>query len=70
MQGGMLLVLMMAHMASHQYMRARLQTLLQRRLAFRAALDRMAAQLPGLYTNGKHLEMEKTAIAPGCKAEM
>ena len=70
MQGGMLLVLMMAHMASHQYMRARLQTLLQCRLAFRAALDRMAAQLPSLFVNGKKLEMEKTAIAPGCKAEM
>ena len=62
----MLLVLMMAHMASHQYMRARLQTLLQRRLAFRAALDRMAAKLPCLITNHKHLEMEKNFEAPGC----
>ena len=60
----MLLVLMMAHMASHQYMRARLQTLLQCRLAFRAALDRMAVQLPSLTTNCKHLKMEKIVEAP------
>ena len=60
----MLLVLMMAHMASHQYMRARLQTLLQRRLAFRAALERMAARLPSLIANRKHLEMEKSIEAP------
>lgn len=65
----MLLVLMMAHMASHQYMRARLQTLLQRRLAFRAALDRMAAQLPSLIANCKHLEMEKSIEAPSCKVD-
>ena len=39
----MLLVLMMAHMAGHRYMRGRLQALLQRRLAFRAALDSMMA---------------------------
>ena len=38
-EGGMLLVLMMAHMASHQYMRARLQVLLQRRVAFQAVFD-------------------------------
>ena len=68
-QGGMLLVLMMAHMASHRYMRARLQTLLQRRLAFRAALDRMAAQLPSLTVSCKHLETEETFTAPACKAE-
>jgi low-affinity ferrous iron transport protein len=44
-EGGMLLVLMMAHMASHRFMRGRLQALLQRRLAFQAALDGLAAQL-------------------------
>ena len=43
LEGGMLLVLMMSHMASHQRMRARLQTLLQRRVAFRVAADSMAA---------------------------
>lgn len=35
----MLLVLMMAHMSGHQYMRARLQTFLERRLAIQSALD-------------------------------
>ena len=56
-EGGMLLVLMMAHMSSHQYMRARLQTLLQRRLAFRAALDHMAAHLLGKPSSlGKSVE--------------
>lgn len=35
----MLLVLMMAHMSSHEYMRARLQTFLERRLALQLALD-------------------------------
>lgn len=69
MQGGMLLVLMMAHMASHRYMRARLQTLLQRRLAFRAALDRMAAQLPSLTVRCKHLEIQGISTAPACNAE-
>ncbi|CAL5222302.1 g4644 [Coccomyxa viridis] len=68
-EGGMLLVLMMAHMASHQYMRARLQTLLQRRLAFQAALDRMAAQLPNLVANRKHLDIEKILTTSGCKAD-
>lgn len=47
-EGGMLLVLMMAHMASHQYMRARLQTFLQRRLAFQAAFDRRQINLESL----------------------
>ena len=62
-------MLMMAHMASHQYMRARLQTLLQRRLAFQAALDRMAAQLPNLVANRKHLDIEKILTTSGCKAD-
>ncbi|KAL0045909.1 hypothetical protein WJX82_008219 [Trebouxia sp. C0006] len=47
-EGGMLLVLMMAHMASHQYMRARLQTFLQRRVAFQAAFDRRQINLESL----------------------
>ncbi|DBA73208.1 hypothetical protein WJX77_010591 [Trebouxia sp. C0004] len=47
-EGGMLLVLMMAHMASHQYMRARLQTFLQRRLAFQAAFDQRQINLHSL----------------------
>ncbi len=47
-EGGMLLVLMMAHMASHQYMRARLQTFLQRRIAFQAAFDRRQINLESL----------------------
>lgn len=47
-EGGMLLVLMMAHMASHQYMRARLQTFLQRRVAFQAAFDRQQINLKSL----------------------
>lgn len=47
-EGGMLLVLMMAHMASHQYMRARLQTFLQRRVAFQAAFDRQQINLQSL----------------------
>ena len=59
-EGGMLLVLMMAHMASHQYMRARVQTLLQRRLAFRAALDHLAAHLPSMLAAGKPLLEEKS----------
>jgi len=64
----MLLVLMMAHMASHQYMRSRIQTLLQRRLAYRAALDRMAAQLPYVSVVCKHLETEKSVDVGVCKA--
>ena len=60
-EGGMLLVLMMAHMASHQYMRARLQTLLQRRVAFRTALDHLAAHLPGMPAASKPLSVEKGA---------
>ena len=55
----MLLILMMAHMASHQYMRARLQTLLQRRVAFRAALDTLAARLPAMPALCKPLDLEK-----------
>ncbi|KAL3151416.1 low-affinity Fe(2+) transport protein [Trebouxia sp. C0009 RCD-2024] len=38
-EGAILLVLMMAHMSGHQYMRARLQTFLERRLAIQFALD-------------------------------
>ena len=63
-EGGMLLVLMMAHMASHQYMRARLQTLLQRRVAFRTAMDRLAAHLPGMPAASKPLSVEKSV--QGC----
>ena len=47
-EGGMLLVLMMAHMASHQYMRARLQTLLHRRVAFQSAFDHKQINLESL----------------------
>ena len=38
-EGAMLLVLMMAHMSTHEYMRARLQTFLQRRFKVQLALD-------------------------------
>ena len=65
----MLLVLMMAHMASHQYMRSRIQTLLQRRLAYRAALDRMAAQLPNMGVVCKHLGTEKSVDSGVCRAK-
>ena len=46
LQGGMLLVLMMAHMASHEYMRARLQTVLLRRVHLQAALDALLLPFP------------------------
>ena len=62
-------MLMMAHMSSHRYMRARLQTLLQRRLAFRAALDRTAARLPSLIVSCKQLDVEQIPTAPACQAE-
>ena len=58
-EGGMLLVLMMSHMASHRQMRGRLQALLQRRIAWQAVLDTMAAQLPTAPAAHKPLEMEK-----------
>lgn len=49
--GAMLLVLMMAHTSSHEYMRARLQTFLERRVAVQFALDQghlgYAEYLPG-----------------------
>eukprot|EP00891_Asterochloris_glomerata_P003002 jgi/Astpho2/3002/Aster-03311 len=46
LEGGMLLVLMMAHMASHEYMRARLQTVLLRRVQLQAALDALLLPFP------------------------
>ena len=58
-EGGMLLVLMMAHMASHQYMRARLQTFLQRRVGFQAAFDCQHIDLQSL-----PVAMEKEAEQP------
>lgn len=58
-EGGMLLVLMMSHMASHRQMRGRLQALLQRRIAWQAVLDTMAAQLPNGPAAQKALEMER-----------
>ena len=56
-EGGMLLVLMMAHMASHQYMRARLQTFLQRRIAYQAAFD------------CQHIDFESLPMPKEMKAE-
>ena len=49
----MLLVLMMAHMASHEYMRARLQTVLLRRVQLQAALDALLLPFP------QHLPLQK-----------
>jgi hypothetical protein len=54
----MLLVLMMSHMASHRQMRGRLQALLQRRIAWQAALDVLGSQLPTSFAARKSLKME------------
>lgn len=43
----MLLVLMMAHMSGHEYMRARLQAFIERRLAIQFALDQGHISHPG-----------------------
>ena len=44
--GGMLLTLMMAHMAGHVYMRGRLQVLLQRRAVLQSVFDRWGLPQP------------------------
>ena len=58
----MLLVLMMAHMSSHEYMRARLQTFLERRVAVQFALDEghlgYVECLPGADMAGNHPPFE------------
>ena len=44
-EGAMMLVLMMAHMAGHSYIRARLQAVLQRRLDLAAAVCRISGSV-------------------------
>ena len=40
-EGALLLILMSAHMGSHEFMRARLLTILHRRVAMQGVLDRL-----------------------------